>query len=162
MSELRMLTPENCRFSRSETGALRTLIDDDFCCLQVVLRRLFPLRKPNEYVSVADGEHEIGIIEDLRAFDAETRQWLEAELDVYYAVPTITAIHGLKVEYGYYHWRTSTDRGDRDFYVKGRTDNVKAAGVSQLFVTDIHNCRYRINDVAALPGAGRALLDLML
>ena len=159
MSELRLLTPETCRFSRTSGGPVRAEIADTQCCLQAELRRLFPIHRPDDFIAVGDGKDEVGIIEDLAGFDAETRRLIREELDFFYAVPEITEILLLKDEYGYYHWRTRTDRGPREFYVKGRTENVRFSGAAQLLITDVHNSRYRIRDVAALPRASRYLLE---
>lgn len=159
MSALRLLAPDGCRFSRGPGGTLRAEIDGLLSCRQAVLRRLFPIRDPDRFISVSDGKEEVGIIADLGAFDAETRRIVREELDLFYAVPEIVEIEELKEEYGYYHWKTRTDRGPREFYVKGRTESVRFSPPAQLLIVDIHKSRYRIADAGLLPRASRRLLD---
>ncbi len=159
MNELRILTSETCRFFRSPGGTLQAEITDVCCCRQVVLRRLFPLRRPEHFISVADGKDEVGIIEDLAGFDAETRRLIREELDFFYAVPEILEIQRLTEEFGYYRWETRTDRGLRLFYVKGLTENVRFSNPARMYITDIHNSRYQIPDITRLPRASRYQLD---
>ncbi|MFO7871785.1 MAG: DUF1854 domain-containing protein [Kiritimatiellia bacterium] len=174
MSTTRFLNPENCAVSRGKAGYLQVQIENGPGCPQAVFRRLFPIRMPSSYISVGDKNgKELGIIEDLSDFDTRTRRMIEKELDFFYAVPVIIDILDIREEYGYYYWQTVTDRGRRDFYVKGRADNVrsrrrrrsgniKVHSEGSVFITDINNCRYRIPDVSALNPAGRALLDRVL
>jgi len=159
MSELSFLLPGDCRFFKTDGGILRVEIRDKQCCRQVVLRRLFPVKRPDHFISVGDGKDEVGIIEDLAIFDAETRRMVKEELDFYYAVPDIQEIELLKDEYGYYHWKTRTDRGARDFYVKGRTENVHFTNQGEVLITDVYNCRYRIPDIGRLPRQSRNLIN---
>lgn len=159
MNELRLLTPEDCRFFRSDDGVLQVEIADSLCCRQAVLRRLFPLRYPHRYISVSDGKTEVGIIDDLSMFDSPTRRMIHSELDFFYAVPEILEIEQLKEEFGYYHWKTRTDRGSREFYVKGRTENVRLTSPAGMLLTDIHAGRYQIPDTTRLPAASRDRLN---
>lgn len=159
MSDLLFLTPANCRITRTPEGILRAEIAERSCCRQAGFRRLFPIRKPDHFIAVTDGKDEVGIIEDLAGFDAATRSLIKEELDLYYAVPEILEIALLEEEYGYYHWKTKTDRGPRDFYIKGRSENVKFNDCGRLFITDVHNARYQIGDISRLPRASRCLLD---
>ena len=159
MSDLNFLTPETCRFFRTPNGILRAEIADKQCCRQVVLRRLFPVRNPDHFISVGDGKDEAGVIENLSAFDADTRRLIGEELDLFYAVPEILEIEELEDEYGYYHWKTKTDRGPREFYVKGRTENVQFPGPGRIFITDVYTCRYHIPDIRRLPRQSRYLID---
>lgn len=145
------LDPRNCQFHRHATGMLGVRIDDQTTCDRVVLRRLFPIRLPTRYISVADEEgKELGLIADLDAFEAPVRQMLEDELDYFYCVPRITRVHQIKPEYGFYFWQTTTDRGERSFYVQGRSENVKPQADNRLFVTDIEKCRYEVPNTETL------------
>ncbi|MBN1515344.1 DUF1854 domain-containing protein [Candidatus Sumerlaeota bacterium] len=158
--DARLLTPEQCLFSREETGFLRLEIKDEAGFDHIMLRRLFPVSRPDHYISIADKEgKEIGILENLAALDADARRLIKEDLDYYYAVPMITEVSEIKEEYGYCLWRTETDRGPRDFYVKGRVEEVKPMKNGMIFINDVHNCRYAIRDVSALSSRSRAVLD---
>lgn len=159
MNKSRNLTPENFRLMPTPEGTLRVEVLDILCCRQAVFRRLFPIHRPDQFISVSDGKEEIGIIEDLSAFDPDVCRLIRAELDFFYAVPEITEIELLNDEYGYYHWKTMTDRGPREFYVKGRSENVRVSPPNRVFITDIHNCRYQITDLSRLSRNSRYLLE---
>ncbi len=162
MSETtRFLSASECDFRESESGHLRLTVQKEFSCLDVVFRRLFPLKDPGHFVSVGDGGKEVGIIRDLTEFDRDTQALIRLELDFYYAVPEITDIKKIKGEYDYFHWDTVTDRGPRSFYVKGRTEGLKIKG-SHLQVTDIENCRYELPDVGALSESSRRILEAVM
>jgi hypothetical protein len=162
MEELKLLSSDNCTFTQGDTGLLRAEIKDGLCARQVVLKRLFPIRLPHQFISVSDGKKEVGIIEDLKSFDHDTRKLIEHELDHYYAVPVIKEIIRVKHEYGFYHWEVITDRGPCEFYVKGRTETVSQTSEGGLSVTDINNCRYLIKNTAELPPASRVKLEQVL
>lgn len=161
--ELVWLTGTGTRFFRTPSGMLRVTIDGRCSCLRVVLRRVFPLRHPWRYISVADeGGAELGLIDRVDELDPATRALIAEELEVFYGTPRITGIHQIKAEFGFYRWDTVTDRGPRQFYVKGRTENVRVEGSDRLLVTDVENCRYEIAALSALPRASRACLELVL
>jgi len=162
-STTKYLNPDNCSFVLTENGLLRAVIDNRITCIRVSLRRLFPIRYPSEFISVReDGGEELGIIEDLGDYDRDTRRLLEKELEVYYSVPVITEVNAVESEFGFMCWDVQTSRGPSTFYVKGRSDNIAHAGEHELFVTDIHNCRYHIPDVRELPKNSRSILDHVL
>lgn len=157
--ELILLNPENCTFSRDEAGLFRAEIKDRLCVRQVRLKRLFPLRFPHTFISLHDGKKEVGIIENVKSFDAQTRGMVERELDFFYAVPCIKEILSIRSEYGFYRWQVITDRGECEFYVKGREKNVKPGPEGKISVTDINNCRYLVEDVEQLSPASRKRLE---
>jgi len=161
--ELVWLASTGTRFFRTPIGMLRVTIDGRCSCLRVVLRRVFPLRHPWRCISVADeGGAELGLIERLDDWDPATRALIAEELEVFYGTPRITGIREIKAEFGFFFWDTVTDRGPRQFYVKGRTENVRSAGADRLLVTDVENCRYEIPAVSALSRSSRQCLELVL
>ena len=159
---LLLLNPENCSFSKDEAGLLRVEVHDKLCARQVILKRLFPRKLPDKFISVSDGKNEVGIIEELKAFDHETRKMIESELDYYYAVPVIKQILSIKHEYGFYNWQVFTDRGKCEFYVKGRSETVKSTLEGEVSVTDINNCRYMIKDISKLSPSSKAKINEVL
>lgn len=161
--ELVLLENSNTHFFRTAAGTLRVTLDGRCSCLRVVLRRVFPLRHPWRYISVADeGGAELGLIANVDEWDPAARALVAEELEVFYGTPRITGIREIKAEFGFYLWDTATDRGPRRFYVKGRTENVRLAGSDRLLVTDVENCRYEIAAISALPRASRACLEKVL
>ena len=161
--ELVLLAPGETHFFHTASGMLRVTIDGRCSCLHVILRRVFPLRHPRSYISVADdGGTELGVIERLDDWGGATRALVAEELEVFYGMPRITEVRQIKSEFGFFFWDTVTDRGPRRFYVKGRTENVRSAGADRLLVTDVENCRYEIPAASALSRSSRQCLEWVL
>jgi len=162
LQELKLLSPDNCTFSKNDAGLLRVEVKDNMSIIQAVLKRLFPLKHPDNLISVSDGKKEIGIIESLKDFEKPVREMIREDLDHYYAVPEISEVKSITHEYGFYLWKTVTDRGEREFYVKGRTDTLRQTTKGELHITDINNCRYVIPDINTLSKIGKVHLNQVL
>ena len=111
-------------FSRTGGGLLSLRIGRRKPYPRVHLYRVFPLSEPSRMISVRDEkDSEIGIIESLNDFSAETRRLLKEELDRRYFTPTIERLVSLKDEFGYTYWDAETDAGFSRFTVKGGDSN---------------------------------------
>ncbi len=162
MKYMKTLTPDNAEFSVNKNGILRIELKNEVCCPRVICKRLFPVRHTEKFISILDGKDEIGIIEDLSVFNSKTQKLIRNELDFLFGIPTIRTIREIKDEYGFFHWDVETDRGSRDFYVKGRTDSVTQAEDGRIFITDIHSCRFQILSPDSLPAKSRSEMGKML
>jgi hypothetical protein len=162
-SEVTLLDPQACRFLCTLPGRLSLTIAGDRSYPRVKLRRLFPVRHPRLFIAVSDaGGSEIGIIRNLEELDSASCRLAEKELDIFYAIPEIREIRSIEAEYGFFCWKTVTNRGPRTFWVKGRTENITSPAPGRLFVTDIEECRYDIPDIDALPRLSRRILDQVI
>jgi len=106
--------------------------------------RSFPLSRPDEYISLRDGEDEIGIIRDLREFDPETRKLIYELLDQRYFIPRVTRIVSTKQRYGGMTWVVETDRGARTLITKGLHEALSENGPGRYFITDVDANRIEI------------------
>jgi len=148
---VRYLEPGKARITRSPMGSARLEIEGEVCYPRIVVRRLFPLSRPHQYLSLWVGdEQEIGIIRDPKEFDEETQRVLEEELAKRYFMPIIRRIHKVKERFGVHEWTVDTSHGTLTFSVRGLHDNLKQIPPHRILVTDVRGNRYDIPDVTAL------------
>jgi len=176
MTEPEILAPGSAVFvSAGEKGlVLRTAGRPDRV---VTVRPMFPVSNPGKFISVYCEDVETGIVPDISLFPREQRELLGKELEHQYLVPRILEIRSITDGTDYSLWDTVTDHGARKFYVKSRSENIhsrgrsRAGGVSRgiiaggmfrLFITDMENCRYQIEDWRKLPRASRQFLDKVI
>lgn len=124
--------------------------------------RLFPLSCPEGYIALLDNdEKEIGLVQEMATLDPESRQALQAELAVSYLLPQIERILSVHEEFGVLHWHVRTNRGERQFDVRGR-DEIFPVALGRYLVRDIDGNRYEIHDFYALDAHSQALVDIYL
>ncbi|MFP4056307.1 MAG: DUF1854 domain-containing protein [Candidatus Brocadiia bacterium] len=161
--EVRLLDPARVRLFRTPEGVPRAVVADELCCLQVKVMCSFPLSRPGHYVSLRDGANrEVGLIEDLRKLDRESRAIAEQEIDRRYFLPEITAVYQLESHFGTYDWHVETDRGPRSFLVRGRSENIVHMPPHRVIVTDVLGNRYQVSDATRLDRRSAALLYKIL
>ena len=161
--EVRLLDPKRVRLFRTPEGLPRAVIEDELCCLRLLIMCSFPLSRPQEFVSLRDGSNrEIGLIEHLRDLDAQSRRIAEEEIERRYFLPEITAIVRLEGHFGTYDWEVETDRGRRSFVVRGRSEHIVQLPPHRVAVTDVLGNRYQVSDYTTLDRKSQALLYKVL
>ena len=69
-------------------------------------RRLFPINRPNEYITLLDKEgKEIAVIRSIEQINEDSRRVIHDSLEDYYLVPEITRIVNTIEKYGRLHWQ---------------------------------------------------------
>jgi len=154
------LDPEKVRLWRTETGKLRMEITDDRCVLHVKVARAFPVSDPDHYIGFRDeDDKDIGMVPDPSKLESRTRRIVAEEVRKRYFVPVITRIHSVKEEYGVGHWIVDTDRGRREFVVRGMRDSIWEVSGNRLIVIDADNNRYDIPDYTELDYRSYRLIE---
>ncbi|MCY3681633.1 MAG: DUF1854 domain-containing protein [Gemmatimonadetes bacterium] len=126
------------------------------------LARAFPHSNPDQFVSLMDElGHEIGIIENPKKLDTESRNLLEAELKAIYFVPTISAITSVVPKGTGSQWTVDTDDGEYTFRILGR-DALKGDEPPAIEITDENGKRYRIDNYWDLDAESRDLTSDLL
>ncbi|MBQ8409651.1 MAG: DUF1854 domain-containing protein [Clostridia bacterium] len=122
-------------------------------------RRLFPVNRADEYITLLDKENkEIGIIRALAELDKDSRNAIRASLDDYYLVPHITRIVSISEKYGTLHWCVDTDRGIKEFDIRNRNTDIRVYDDGRVRVRDSDDNRYVIEDFHALDSHSKKLL----
>jgi hypothetical protein len=154
------------RFERAPSGYLNLIEQDGTVYRNVRCIPLFPVTDPKRYVSVLHrpekDPEEIGVIRSLDELAAGQRELVEADMRFRYFVPIIKDIRAINTKQGLDHWDVITDRGDREFAVRDRKENLTITERGMVFVTDVDQCRYRIPDIIRLNRKARARLEKMV
>lgn len=160
--QVRKLDPTNAVF-RATPGGFVSVEIDGHVTPRIQVHRCFPFSAPDEWISIRknnENDGELGLIESLSAFDAETRKLLDEQLELRYFMPVITKIHRVKEEYGYSYWDVETDRGDLDFVMQTRSSSIMRLSAVRIIIIDIDGNRYEIPDLTALPTTERRRIEM--
>jgi hypothetical protein len=161
--EIRMITPDNSAFRRTDGGFL-SLGYEGKEYSRVAVYRAFPFTSPLRYISIRDITpkcEEIGMIRDLAEWPAETRAMIEEQLNLRYFTPKILRITDIKEEYGFAYWNVKTDRGDMRFTTSIWNPIIRI-GDRKLLVNDLDSNRYEIDDINELSRKETKMIDLFL
>lgn len=122
-------------------------------------RRLFPVSRENEYVTLLNEEGvEIAVIRRLSDLNEASRTAVKFGLDDYYLIPHITKIISKQEKYGTLRWTVETDRGIKSFDIRNRNHDIRVYKDGKVRVRDADDNRYTIDDYRKLDSASRARL----
>ena len=158
--ELEYLDPQKLRFAM-RGDALIVTIENDRSYLKVRAVRAFPLSELHEFIGLLDAVngHEIGMLRHLRDLDVPTRQLIQHEIDKRYFVPKITQIIKAKKEFGTIYWDIVTDRGSRQFVMRGLRDSVHEIEPGRYLVNDVDGNRFEVPRITDLDTRSQAIWD---
>ncbi len=162
--EMRFLTRENARFSRTPGGFVSLKYRDaEYARVGVYLT--FPLTEPEEFISIRESDEkarEIGLIQKLSDLDKEQQEMIREQIRLRYFMPVITKVLDVKDEYGHAYWNVMTSFGSCRFTTRMSGDAVVFLGDARLLITDIDGNRYEIPDFYKLSVLERKKLDLFI
>ena len=122
-------------------------------------RRLFPVNRADEYITLLDSENkEVGIIRAITDLDKDSRQVVRNSLDDFYLVPHITRIVSISEKYGTLHWCVDTDRGIKEFDIRNRNTDIRVYDDGRVRVRDSDDNRYVVEDFRNLDAHSKKLL----
>jgi hypothetical protein len=154
-----LLAASNVRFLRNADDRVVMIRDGEALALGNVMSA-FPLTGPGKMVSVRDEEgEELGVLDDIHALDAESRQVLREELERSYFMPRITDILDVREELSVVTWEVETNRGFRTFHVRHVRQNVRKLGRRRLVIKDVDGNRYEVKDWITLPPHAQKLIQ---
>jgi len=158
--ELEYLDPNKLRFSK-RGDALMLTIEGDRSYLKVRAVRAFPLSELNEFIGLLDAINgrEIGMLRHLRDLDGPVRQPVQQEIDKRYFIPKISRIIQAKKEFGAVYWDVETDRGGRQFIVRGIRDSIHEIEAGRFLVLDVDGNRFEVPQIEDLDTRSQALWD---
>jgi hypothetical protein len=143
--DLQFLDPRGVRARRDARGKLVVTLGGGVETVEGVRPvRAFPLTAPDRQIVLLDGEdQELGVIRELRALDRESREAIEAELEVAYLVTQVREIRSIQSRFGVTTWELETDRGSRTAHVKERSD-IRPLPDGRIILTDVDGVKYEI------------------
>jgi hypothetical protein len=157
------LDPGKIRLFRSDLGWLRLLVEDERCYLDVKVTRTFPLSNPDRFYGLLNAKDKvIGIVVDPSKLDKDSRKICEEELKRRYFTPIILKLVRMKEEYGAVYCEVETNKGHREFVVKGIRDAILDLGDGRVLIMDVDGNRYMVEDWLKLDVKSRRLLERVL
>jgi hypothetical protein len=159
--DLQFLNPGVVRARRNERGKLVVTLGCGVDTIEGVRPlRAFPLSAPDQQIVLLDpDDHELGVIREMSALDPETREAIEAELEIAYLVTRVVGIHSVLSRFGITTWDLETDRGRRTAHVKERSD-IRPMPDGRIVVTDVDGVKYEIPPVEELDERSRTWLEI--
>ena len=128
----------------------------------VVVVRAFPIRAPDESVSVLDPEgHELWWLPSLSTLTPAQREAVQEALQEREFMPEIERVEAVSSYTTPSTWTVQTHRGRHRFVLRGEEDIRRLSGKT-LIVADAHGVQYLIRDLPALDRHSRKLLDRFL
>ena len=158
--DLRYLDPSHLQFAM-RGDVLRLTVDGDRSYLKVHAVRAFPLSNIHEYIGFIDAisGHEIGMLRNLKALDAQARQLVENALESRYFIPKISKIRSAKKEFGTVYWDVDTDRGKRQFVMRGIRDSIREIDPGRYLVNDVDGNRFEVVQLTTLDSQSQTYWD---
>ena len=167
------LTPENCRFYRSEGGliSMELMLPDKEAeqFERIVVLRSFPISNPDEYISIREPSTrrrgngaEIGLIRDMRHFDEATVMLLNEELDRRYFTPELLKIYSLKEKFGYLYCEAETSAGRITFVLNNPYSNFRTLEDHRVLISDIDGNAFMIKDPEHFDKASLKKIEIYL
>jgi hypothetical protein len=154
---LRWLDPYQARFYASDDGrGLLCLEQDDAPdAFGVFVLRTFPATHPERYLSVrtwnADGEDvEVGLIGNLAEWPLPAQALVRQSLERRYLLRRITAIHSLKLAFGFLEFDVETDAGRTQFLLRWTQSQALDFADNGKLLIDTEENRYVVPNVEQL------------
>lgn len=148
------------RLERDEHTGSVILNSGDQECRVGVISMAFPLSNPKHWLLVRDEEgEEIGIIDDFRRLDSDSKQIARAELEKSYFLPAVTDVNDIKEDMNVVTWKVETNRGPRTFMVRSVRQNIRRIAGFGILIKDVDGNRYRIRDYRELPPDAQQMVE---
>ena len=155
----RIYITSNDRITKDENNLVNVTLADGTEMKSLEPRRLFPVSRANEYITLLDTEGtEIALIRALTELNEESRDTVKYCLDDYYLVPRILRIISTGEKYGTLRWTVETDRGIKSFDIRNRNHDIRVYKDGSVRVRDSDDNRYTIANYHELDSHSRARL----
>jgi len=162
---MNFIGPANITFEQQESGQLAARMGSERFG-NVLCVPLFPLFDAHGYVSVQKKKEkeneEIGIIRNVGELPPDQQRLVLDDISFRYFMPEILHIVRIKSRQGMDRWTVTTDKGDKEFTVQDRKENVHMTERGVVFITDVDGCRYKIRDYRALQEKAKDELERVL
>jgi hypothetical protein len=114
---------------------------------------------PNQYIALLDSKNEeVAFIENMDDLDETSKQVIEEEMARRYLKAHIESIYSIQMEYGVAYWDVMTDRGRREFVIRGH-DSTFWVSETRLLLTDVDGNRFEIIDYKKLDAASVKMIE---
>jgi hypothetical protein len=150
------------KLERDERGVLHATLSDGSQHAGVIAVRAFPVRAPDEAISILDGKgQEVCWMDDLQALPEPLQASVRQALQAREFMPEILRVEKVSTYATPSVWHVHTNRGKCEFTLKGEED-IRRLSTNTLIVADAHGVQFLIRDLPSLDAHSRKLLDRFL
>lgn len=159
---------EDIEFRKDAGDGVEAVLPDGTVVPNIRFVQLFPLRKPDQFISVIrskskDGDREeLGVLKKLARLPKAQRALVREELHRCFFLPEIEAIRKVVITGGIDEWSVVTSRGDKTLFVCDRKQSIHICDDGMILVTDMDKCRYRISNPDELDLQSKFLLERVM
>ena len=151
MKNERIYVKKEDRITVNENNLVNLETSDGKSYEKLEPRRLFPVSRQNNYITLLDTEGvEIAIIKSFDYLNEESLDVIQYSLDDYYLVPHISKIFSIFEKNGKIHWVVETERGIKEFDVRNRNHDIRVYKDGRVRVRDSDDNRYVITNYKTL------------
>ncbi len=158
-TQIRFLTPANCRIHLGNLGALHVTMKGEGIYGGIYTAYAFPVAHPNGYISIVqtagDQDTEVGVIRDLSEFPESDAALVREALNRRYFVHTVTRLKSIEMKYNMLYLEVSTDKGEISFFMRWAQDRAVDFGQNGKVLIDVDDNRYLIPDLDQLSARER-------
>ncbi len=158
-TQIRFLTPANCRIHLGNLGALHVTVKGEGIYGGIYTAYAFPVAYPNGYISIVqtagDQDTEVGVIRDLDEFPPSDAALVRQALTRRYFIHTISRLKSIEMKYNMLYLEVSTDKGDLSFFMRWAQDRAVDFGQNGKVLIDVDDNRYLIPDLDGLTARER-------
>jgi ATP-binding cassette, subfamily B, bacterial len=158
-TQIRFLTPENCRIHLGNLGALHVTVKGEGIYGGIYTAYAFPVAYPDKYISIVqtdeDQDTEVGVIRDLAEFPESDAALVRQALARRYFIHVVARLRSIEMRYNMLYLTVSTDKGEREFFMRWAQDRAVDFGQNGKVLIDVDNNRYLIPNLDAMGGRER-------
>jgi hypothetical protein len=126
----------------------------------VKLAYAFPLTDSDRHIGVLDGkDRNIGMFADLHGLNDASRELAREALRLRYFIPDIRRLQNVREEFGAVYFDVETDRGVRQFVVRGLRDSIEVLDNGRILIADSDGNRYNIPNWQSMDARSQRLLE---
>lgn len=122
-----------------------------------------PLYRPSEFaVALEDHKGESAMVVNLVTLDKKSRDLLEAHRLRHNLTTKILRVDSLHHQFGSSFWDVETEKGHRQFVIRGTTEHVRWLDDDRMLITDVQGNRFEIPSLNSLDRRSQNLISLIL
>jgi hypothetical protein len=153
-TQIRFLTPDDCRIHLGNLGALHVTMKSEGIYGGIYTAYAFPVAYPNGYISIVqtagDQDTELGVIRDLSEFPESDAALIRQALNRRYFIHTVTRLRSIEMKYNMLFLEVSTDKGELSFFMRWAQDRAVDFGQNGKVLIDVDDNRYLMPDLDKL------------
>ena len=121
-----------------------------------------PLYRPGDYASILGEKGEVGLLVNLEGIRAADRAILEEHRVRGDLTTKLLKINDISHQFGASYWDVLTEKGPRQFVIRGTSEHVRWLSDDRLLITDVNGNRFELPSINGLDSDSRDHIHLIL